>query len=89
MNPVDIITKKKENKELNRDEIEYMVNGYINGDVENYQMSALLMAININGMTFDETYNLTDVMLNSGDHFDFSDVKEPIVDKHYTGGIGD
>ncbi len=89
MNPVDIITKKKENKELTYDEISYMVNGYINGDVENYQMSALLMAININGMTFDETCNLTDVMLKSGDHFDFSDIEGVTVDKHSTGGVGD
>ncbi len=89
MNPVDIITKKKENKELNRDEIEYMVNGYINGDVENYQMSALLMAININGMTFDETYNLTDVMLRTGDIISYDGVDGIIVDKHSTGGVGD
>ena len=89
MNPIDIIIKKKNNNELTYEEIEYMVNSYIEGTVKDYQMSALLMAINLNGMTFDETYYLTDVMLKSGDKFDYKDVKGIKVDKHSTGGVGD
>ena len=89
MNPIDIIIKKKNKKELTYDEIEYMINSYIDGTVKDYQMSSLLMAINLNGMTFDETYYLTDVMLKSGDKFDYKDIKGIKVDKHSTGGVGD
>ncbi len=89
MNPIDIIIKKKNKHELKREEIEYMVNGYINDEVADYQVSALLMAICLNGMTFEETYNLTDVMLKTGDILDFSDVEGIKFDKHSTGGVGD
>ena len=89
MNPIEIIIKKKNKQELTKAEIEYMVNGYIKGEVADYQVSALLMAICLNGMTFEETYNLTDVMLNTGDILDFSDVEGVKFDKHSTGGVGD
>lgn len=89
MNPIDIIIKKKNKEKLTYDEIAYMINGYIDGSVANYQISSLLMAICLNGMDFDETYYLTDVMLKSGDRLDFSDIDGLKVDKHSTGGVGD
>lgn len=89
MNPIDIIIKKKNKQNLTYEEIEYMINGYISGEVKDYQMSALLMAICLNSMTFDETYYLTDIMLKSGDKFDYGDLKGIKVDKHSTGGVGD
>jgi len=89
MNPIEIINKKKNKIELTYDEIKFMVDGYIKGNVENYQMSSLLMAICLNGMTFEETYYLTDVMLKSGDLLDFSDIEGIKIDKHSTGGVGD
>lgn len=89
MNIIDIIIKKKNKKELTKEEIEFAVMGYVDGVVEDYQMSSLLMAIVINGMTEEETINLTDVMLNSGDKIDLSDIEGIVVDKHSTGGVGD
>ncbi len=89
MDIVNIITKKKDNKELSYDEIKYAVEGYVNGDIKDYQMSSLLMAIVINGMTDEEIFNLTEIMLNSGDKLDLSSISGIKVDKHSTGGIGD
>ncbi len=89
MNPIDIIIKKRNKLELSYDEIKYMIDGFINDEIENYQMSSFLMAICINGMTFDETYYLTDVMLKSGDILDLSDIDGIKIDKHSTGGVGD
>ncbi len=89
MNIIDIINKKRNNVELNREEIEYSINGYLNKSIKDYQMSSLLMAICINGMTDEETINLTDVMLNSGEKIDLSKISGIIVDKHSTGGVGD
>lgn len=89
MNIVDIITKKKNKEELSKEEIEYVINNYVNDNIKDYQMSSLLMAITINGMTFDETYNLTISMLNSGDKLDLSSINGIKVDKHSTGGVGD
>ena len=89
MNIVNIITKKKNKEELSKEEIEYVINNYVNDNIKDYQMSSLLMAITINGMTFDETYNLTISMLNSGDKLDLSSINGIKVDKHSTGGVGD
>ena len=89
MNIIDIIDKKRLKKELTRDEIKFFVDGYVNGDIKDYQMSSLLMAITINGMTDKETINLTDMMLKSGDVLDLSAIDGVIVDKHSTGGVGD
>ena len=89
MTIIDIIDKKRMCKELTRDEIGFFVNGYVNGDIEDYQMSALLMAIVINGMNKREIIDLTDFMLHSGDIIDLSKVDGIIVDKHSTGGVGD
>lgn len=89
MNIISILNKKRLNEELTYEEIEFVINGYLNGIITDYQMSSLLMAITINGMTDDETVNFTDVMLKSGDVMDLSDIDGLIVDKHSTGGVGD
>lgn len=86
---VDIITKKKEGKILSRQELEYFFNGYLNGEVEDYQMSSLLMAICLKGMTDKEIFELTDIYIKSGEILDFSEVEGIKVDKHSTGGVGD
>ena len=89
MNIIEIINKKEAKEELSLDEIKYFIDGYINGEIKDYQISSLLMAICINGMTDDEVINLTDVMLNSGDKIDLSSINGIKVDKHSTGGVGD
>ena len=89
MNIIEIINKKRNNLELTKEEIEYSINGYLDDSVKDYQMSSLLMAICINGMSDKEIINLTDIMLNSGDKLDLSDITGIIVDKHSTGGVGD
>ena len=89
MSIIDIINKKRLNKELSREEIEFAVNGYLDDSVKDYQMSALLMAIVLNGMTDRETIDLTDIMIKSGDVIDLSKIDGVIVDKHSTGGVGD
>ena len=88
-NIIDIITKKKNKKELTYDEIKFSITEYLNGNVKDYQMSSLLMAIVLNGMTDEETFNLTKVMLESGDIIDLSNINGEVVDKHSTGGVGD
>jgi pyrimidine-nucleoside phosphorylase len=89
MRAVDIIARKRDGRELNRDEIGYVVRAYTSGDLADYQMSALLMAIYLRGMTREETIALTEEMLHSGEVVDFSDLGRPRVDKHSTGGVGD
>lgn len=86
---VDIINKKRLGKELTYYEMQYFFNGYLNGDIKDYQMSALLMAICINGMTDDEIFCLTKIFVDSGDILEFTDIEGIKVDKHSTGGIGD
>ena len=86
---LDIINKKRLGKELSYLELFDIFNGYLDGDVPDYQMSALLMAICINGMTDEEIFALTKIFIDSGDRLDFSDIKGIKVDKHSTGGIGD
>ena len=88
MTIIDIITKKKNKEELSYEEIKYAVDGYLDGSIKDYQMSSLLMAITINGMTKKETFNLTEIMLNSGEKINLDDL-QPVVDKHSTGGVGD
>lgn len=85
---VDILNKKRIGKELSYQELDFIFNGYLNGTVKDYQMSALLMAICINGMSDDEIFALTKIFIDSGDILDFGDTGI-IVDKHSTGGIGD
>lgn len=89
MTIIDIINKKRLKNELTREEIEFAVNGYLNSTVKDYQMSSLLMAILLNGMTDKETIDLTDIMLKSGDIIDLSKINGIVVDKHSTGGVGD
>jgi len=86
---LDIINKKRLGEELSYKELDYFFNGYLNGDIPDYQMSSLLMAICINGMTDEEIFSLTKIFIDSGDVLDFSDIPGIKVDKHSTGGIGD
>lgn len=86
---ISIIDKKRNKMQLSKQEFEFAINGYINNTIPDYQMSALLMAICLNGLSDEETFNLTDVMLNSGDKIDLTDIKGLKVDKHSTGGVGD
>ena len=86
---VDILNKKRLGKELSYRELDYFFNGYLNGDIKDYQMSSLLMAICINGMTDEEIFALTKIFVDSGDILEFDDIPGIKVDKHSTGGIGD
>ena len=89
MNIIDIIVKKKNKEILTYDEIKYTVDNFISGEVKDYQMSSLLMAIVLNGMSEEEIFNLTKIMLDSGDKIDLSKINGIKVDKHSTGGVGD
>lgn len=89
MNMVEIITKKRDGKVLSSDEIRRMIDQYVRGDIPDYQMSALLMAIYFNGLESAETAALTGAMIHSGDCIDLSSVPGIKVDKHSTGGVGD
>ena len=86
---LEIINKKRLGKELSYKELDFFFNGYLNGDIADYQMSSLLMAICINGMSDEEIFALTKIFIDSGDVLDFSDIPGVKVDKHSTGGIGD
>ena len=88
MNIIDIITKKRLGKILSDEEIGYVIDGYLSGEIKDYQVSSLLMAILLKGMTDKEIVNLTKHMLNSGERLDLSSLGE-VVDKHSTGGVGD
>ena len=85
----NVIDKKKKGGELTREETEYFINGYVNGDIPDYQVSALLMAIYYKGMSDTELLNLTDIMAKSGDMADLSGIDGIKVDKYSTGGVGD
>ena len=89
MNILDIISKKRDSKELSKEEIEYFVKEYTDGNITDYQASALIMAIYINGMNDREITDLTLAMAYSGDVLDLSKFGENVVDKHSTGGVGD
>ena len=86
---VDIINKKRLGLELSYSELDFFFNGYLKGKVKDYQISSLLMAICINGMTDDEIFSLTKIFIDSGDILDFSEIPGIKVDKHSTGGVGD
>ena len=89
MNILSIIAKKRDKKELSKEEIDFFIKEYTNETITDYQAAALIMAIYINGMTNDEITNLTLAMANSGEKLDLSDISGNIVDKHSTGGVGD
>ena len=89
MRMYDIIAKKRDGKGLDDAEIRFFVNGYTAGEIPDYQMSALLMAIYFNGMSEQETASLTQYMSMSGDILDLTYFGEASVDKHSTGGVGD
>ena len=89
MRMVDIIIKKREGLELTKEEIYFVINGYVSGNIPDYQVSSFLMAIFLKGMTKEEQYILTKAMLESGEQIDLSLIKGIKVDKHSTGGVGD
>lgn len=86
---ITIIDKKRRRKRLTREDLAYVVSGFLDGTIPDYQMASLLMAITIHGMTTEEACDLTDVMLHSGERIDLSAIPGIKVDKHSTGGIGD
>ncbi len=89
MRAVDVIMKKRGGGELSRDELAFMVQGYVSGSIPEYQISAWLMAVFFKGMSARETAELTELMLRSGKVMDLSGIEGPFVDKHSTGGVGD
>lgn len=89
MKAIDIIEKKKNNEKLEYKEIEYMVNSYVKGKINDKTMSDFVWQIYYNGLNIEETYFLTDVMIKSGETIDLSSLNKPVVDKHSTGGVGD
>jgi pyrimidine-nucleoside phosphorylase/thymidine phosphorylase len=89
MHVTDLIRRKRDGGELQRNEIEFLINGYTSDSIPDYQMSAWLMAVLLRGMTRAELAALTESMLHSGQVLDFSELPAPKVDKHSTGGVGD
>ena len=86
---VDIINKKRYNQELTDEEIQFFIDGVTDGSIPDYQVSALLMAIVLNGMTERETVRLSEAVMNSGDVLDLSSIEGIKSDKHSTGGVGE
>jgi len=89
MRAVDLIIKKRDKLVLTKDELEFLVQGYTQGTIPDYQMAAFAMAVTLNGMTHQETTDLTMAMANSGEILDLSQAAPIVVDKHSTGGVGD
>src|ERR1700723_4722520 len=89
MRTVDLIHRKRDGEELAPEEIEFLIEGYTNGEIPEYQMAAFLMAVFFSGMADREVSRLTECMLRSGDTVDLSSVPGVKVDKHSTGGVGD
>ena len=87
MDILDIIDKKEKGEKLTKEELQYVIDGYLDGTIKDYQMSALLTEIDLLGLSEEETINLTDIMLHSGEILDLG--FDNIVDKHSTGGVGD
>ncbi len=89
MNAAEIIKKKRNGGKLSREEIKFFITGHIEGKITDYQVTAFLMSVYFRGMDDEETLNLTELMLNSGEIIDLSHIKGAKVDKHSTGGVGD
>lgn len=89
MNTVEIIKRKRDGGKLTKEEIKFLIDGYLSGAVADYQIASFLMAVYFNGMDDEETLDLTDLMLHSGDIIDLSRINGVKVDKHSTGGVGD
>lgn len=89
MRPQDVIQKKRDGEALSQEEITFFIDGVTRGTIADYQISALLMAIYLNGMNDAEQAMLTEAMLHSGNTLDFSAIAKPKADKHSTGGVGD
>lgn len=89
MNILEIIAKKRDGKRLEKEEIEYFIQGYTSEEITDYQAAALVMAIYINGMDYEEIKDLTLAMAHSGEMLDLSDISDNIIDKHSSGGVGD
>ncbi|MEE0989422.1 MAG: pyrimidine-nucleoside phosphorylase [Kandleria vitulina] len=89
MRMVDLIEKKKNGEALSKEEIHFIIDGYVKGDIPDYQMSAWMMAVYFKGMTTEEIATLTLEMMHSGDVLDLSEIKGIKIDKHSTGGVGD
>ena len=89
MNIINIINKKRLKETLTDEEIKYVIEGFLSGEIKDYQMSSLLMAILINDMTKEEIFSLTKYMAESGDTLDLTSLGTNVVDKHSTGGVGD
>jgi pyrimidine-nucleoside phosphorylase len=89
MRAVDVIAHKRDGKVLSREEILFLINGYVAGEIPDYQVSAWAMAVYFRGMTAEETAGLTQAMLDSGAKMDLAGIDGPFVDKHSTGGVGD
>ena len=86
---VELIKKKRNGEELTKEELSSIIDGFVSGEIPDYQISSLLMAIYFNGLNDEETAHLTDVMMRSGDLINLEEIKGIKVDKHSTGGVGD
>jgi thymidine phosphorylase len=89
LSAVEVIIKKREKGELSKQEIDWLISNYTSGQISDEQMSAMAMAILLNGMSREEIKHLTQAMIDSGERMDFSNLSKPTADKHSTGGVGD
>ena len=89
MRTVDLIIKKRMGQALSKEEINFLIEGYTNDSIPDYQISALLMAICFQGLNADEQAHMAEAMLKSGDQIDLSKINGVKADKHSTGGVGD
>ncbi|MBN1901298.1 thymidine phosphorylase, partial [Candidatus Sumerlaeota bacterium] len=89
MRCVDLINRKKYGGELSRDELQFLIQGFVNSSIPDYQIASFLMAVYFQGMTFRETAVMTELMMRSGEIFDLSEISGIKVDKHSAGGVGD